>query len=481
MPAFAGMTAHFGVFMEQTASRSQQTRFKKINSTDSATDALKIPPHSEESERAVLGGVMLNNAAWDEVVERVREEDFYNHQHRLIFRAMLQLAGHNSPIDILTVTEALKTIEGFDAGDYGTYLLHLLNETPSIANIVAYADVVRDRSVLRQLIQVSNEVAGSAFSPEGRTCVELLDEAERKIFSIAEQGTKANGPVSINTLAAKAVERIDALHQSGQALTGVSTSFIDLDKRTAGLQPSELIIVAARPSMGKTAICLNIAEHVAISEKKLVLFFSMEMSAESLAMRMYSSLGRVNLGKLRTGQLTDEDWPRIASASTLLADARLFIDDTPALTPNEMRARARRLAKEHGQLGLIVIDYLQLMQIPGLRENRVAEISEISRSLKILAKELKVPVMALSQLNRGLEQRPNKRPVMSDLRDSGAIEQDADLIMFIYRDEVYNPESPDKGKAEIIIAKQRDGETGTTSLTFLGQFTRFENLASNQY
>ncbi|MFU8798175.1 MAG: replicative DNA helicase, partial [Gammaproteobacteria bacterium] len=427
--------------------------------------------------------LMLNNTAWDEVVEIVRDEDFYNHQHRAIFQAMLHLVNKSTPIDILTVTEALKAIGGFNLGDYDNYLLRLLNETPSVANIVAYANIVRERSVLRQLIGVSNDIAGSAFSPAGRTCVELLDEAERKIFSIAEQGTKANGPILVNRLAAKAVERIDALYHSGQTMTGLSSGFTDLDKWTAGLQASELIIVAARPSMGKTAFALNIAEHAAISrkEKKLVLLFSMEMSAESLAMRMYSSLGRIELKRLRTGQLKDEDWPRISQASELLADARLFIDDTPALTPNEMRARARRLAKEHGQIGLIVVDYLQLMQIPGLRENRVAEISEISRSLKILAKELKVPVVALSQLNRSLEQRPNKRPIMSDLRDSGAIEQDADLIMFIYRDEVYNPETADKGKAEIIIAKQRDGETGTMNLTFLGQYTRFDNHISNQY
>jgi replicative DNA helicase len=470
--------------MEQTISRPQQARSKKaatIAAGDMAAEALKIPPHSEEAERSVLGGVMLNNEVWDQVIERVHEKDFYQFKHRLIFRAMSELSARNSPIDILTVTEALKATQEFDSVDGEAYLLHLLNNTPSVANIVAYTDIVRERSILRQLITISGDIAGSAFSPEGRSSLELLDDAERKIFAIAEQGAKDNGPELIKNVLSTVVDRIDTLFHSDQAITGLSTGYHDLDEMTSGLQPADLIIVAGRPSMGKTSFAMNLAEHAAIKDGKPILVFSMEMPSESLAMRMLSSLGRIDQHNLRTGKLVDEDWPRIASTSHMLAETKLFIDDTPALSPSEMRARARRLAKEHGQLGLIVIDYLQLMQVPGQRDNRVAEISEISRSLKTLAKELNVPVVALSQLNRGLEQRQDKRPVMSDLRESGAIEQDADLIIFIYRDEVYNPESPDKGIAEVIIAKHRNGPIGRVRLTFLGKYTRFENFLSNQY
>ncbi len=457
--------------------------------SDSTTAALKIPPHSEEAERSVLGGLMLNHEVWDQVIERVQEKDFYHYKHSLIFRAMGELSRRNSPIDIVTVTEALKAMNQLDAIDGEAYLYQLLNNTPGIANIVAYADIVRERSILRQLIQVSNEVANSAFSPDGRTTAELLDVAERKILTIGDQDLHNVGPVHIKTLTPHTLDKIDTLFHAGGTITGLPTSYDDLDQMTSGLQPSDLIIVAGRPSMGKTSFAMNIAEHIAVkhvtareaTDPKLVLVFSMEMPADSLVMRMLSSLSRVDQHHVRTGKLRKEDWARITSTSHMLSETRLFIDDSPALTPGEVRARARRITKEHGPISLIVIDYLQLMQVPGQKDNRVAEISEISRSLKALAKELKVPVVALSQLNRGLEQRQDKRPVMSDLRESGAIEQDADLILFIYRDEVYNADSPDKGSAEIIIAKQRNGPIGKVRLTFLGSYTRFENFVPNQY
>jgi replicative DNA helicase len=362
------------------------------------------------------------------------------------------------------------------------YMGTLVTNTPSAANINAYAKIVRERSVLRQLIQVSNDIADSAYQPEGRKISELLDDAEKKVFDIADQGSRGNkGFAGMKELLTKAVERIDFLFTQDNPITGVPTGFDDFDDKTSGLQKSDLVIIAGRPSMGKTTFAMNVAENAAIKGQVPVAVFSMEMPGEQLAMRMMSSLGRIDQHKVRTGKLEDDDWPRLTSAVGILSEAPIYIDDTPGLTPTELRARARRMAREHG-LGLIVIDYLQLMQGSGnAKENRTAEISEISRSLKGLAKELNVPVIALSQLNRGLEQRPNKRPVMSDLRESGAIEQDADIIIFIYRDEVYNEESPDKGVAEIIIGKQRNGPIGTTRLAFLGKYTRFENLAHDHY
>lgn len=438
--------------------------------------AAKIPPHSNDAEQSVLGGLMLDNRAWDQVADRLREADFYQHAHRIIFRTMERLVTQTKPLDVLTVSEALREMHELEQVGGEVYLFELSNNTPSAANITAYADIVRERSVLRQLIGAASDIAENAFNAQGRSIVELLDAAERSVFSISDQGARGSGPINIKDFLAQTMDRIDTLFHSNSALTGVPTGYHDFDEKTSGLQGSDLIIIAGRPSMGKTTFAMNIAEHVAIKSRQPVLIFSMEMPGESIVMRLLSSLCRIDQLRIRTGKLADEDWPRISSTVSMLSDAPLFIDDTPGLSPAEMRARARRLAKEHGQLGLIVVDYLQLMQVPGYSENRTAEISEISRSLKSLAKELKVPLIALSQLNRGLEQRADKRPVMSDLRESGAIEQDADLIVFIYRDEVYNENSPDKGTAEIIIAKQRNGPIGKLRLTFMGQYTCFENF-----
>lgn len=437
---------------------------------------VKIPPHSIEAEQSVLGGIMLDNRAWDQVVDRLRESDFYRHEHRLIFRAMVKLMEHIKPVDVLTVAETLREVNELEQAGGEVFLFELANNTPSAANITAYADIVRERSVLRQLIAAAGDITDHAFNTQGRNIVDILDVAERSIFSIAEHGSRGSGPVNIKDFLASTMDRIDTLFHANTLITGVPTGYTEFDNKTSGLQSSDLVIIAGRPSMGKTTLAMNIAEHVAISSRAPVLIFSMEMPGEAIVMRLLSSLCRIDQLRIRTGRLTDEDWPRISSTVSMLSEAPLYIDDTPGLSPAEMRARARRLTKEHGQLGLIVVDYLQLMQVPGFNENRTAEISEISRSLKGLAKELKVPLIALSQLNRGLEQRADKRPVMSDLRESGAIEQDADLIVFIYRDEVYNESSPDKGTAEIIIAKQRNGPIGKVRLTFMGQFTRFENF-----
>ncbi|MBI3776384.1 MAG: replicative DNA helicase [Gammaproteobacteria bacterium] len=448
---------------------------------DSATDALKVAPHSVEAEQSVLGGLMLDNETWDQVSEIVAEDDFYRHDHRMIFRAMAELSRLTKPFDVITLSEWMQDVGILDKAGGLAYLGALAKNTPSAANIKAYAQIVRERAVLRQLAQAGAEISDSVYNKGARNSEELLDDAERLVFNIADQGARGRrGFSALKDLLVKAVDRIDTLFHLDNPITGVPTGYTDFDDRTSGLQASDLIIVAGRPSMGKTSFAMNIVEHAAIKNKTPVAVFSMEMPGEQLAMRMMSSLGRIDQHRVRTGKLSDDDWPRLTSAVSLLAEAPIFIDDSPALTPNEVRARARRLMREHG-LGLIVIDYLQLMQVGGSKENRVTEISEISRSLKSLAKELKVPVIALSQLNRSLEQRPNKRPVMSDLRESGAIEQDADLIVFIYRDEVYNEESPDKGTAEIIISKQRNGPIGTTRLTFLGQYTRFENFTSGDY
>jgi replicative DNA helicase len=445
-------------------------------------EALKVPPHSIQAEQSVLGGLMLDNGAWDQVADRIGQDDFYRRDHRLIFEAIRSLAEHNDPFDVVTLSEWLDGQQKLDAVGGLAYLGTLAKNTPSAANIRAYADIVREYSVLRQLISVGTDIANAAFFPEGRRSKELLDYAEQQVFQIAEQGSRGrSGFASIKDLLTKAVDKIDELFHRDSPITGVATGFSDFDEMTAGLQSSDLVIIAGRPSMGKTTFAMNIAENAAIKDKIPTAVFSMEMPGEQLAMRLMSSLGRIDQHKVRTGKLDDDDWPRLTSAVSILAEAPLFIDDTPALNPTELRARARRLKREH-DLGLIVIDYLQLMQASGGgHDNRATEISEISRGLKALAKELSVPVIALSQLNRSLEQRPNKRPVMSDLRESGAIEQDADVIVFIYRDEVYNDESPDKGTAEIIIGKQRNGPIGTVRLTFLGQYTRFENFAPEFY
>ncbi|GMQ83317.1 MAG: replicative DNA helicase [Gammaproteobacteria bacterium] len=445
-------------------------------------DRQKVPPHSIQAEQSLLGGLLLDNRAWDQIADLVCEADFYRRDHRMIFTASGTLIERGDPCDVLTLSNWLDA-QG-QLNDVGglAYLGTLAKDTPSAANICAYAKIVRENSVLRQLAEIGTEIANSAYFTEGRDSPALLDHAEQLIFRIAEQGnSRGPGFASIKDLLTKAVDRIDALFHQDNPLTGIATGFTDIDDMTAGLQASDLIIVAGRPSMGKTTFAMNIAEHAAIKDGLPVAVFSMEMPGEQLAMRLMSSLGRIDQTKVRTGKLDDDDWPRLTSAVSILSAAPLFIDDTPALSPTELRARARRLKREHN-LGLIIIDYLQLMQVPGNKENRTGEISEISRSLKALAKELNVPVIALSQLNRALEQRPNKRPVMSDLRESGAIEQDADVIMFIYRDEVYDEDSPDKGTAEIIISKQRNGPIGIRRLTFLGKHTRFENFtASDAY
>jgi replicative DNA helicase len=449
---------------------------------DTATEALKVPPHSVEAEQSVLGGLMLDNNSWEKIADLLVDHDFYRRDHQLIFRGIADLFEHDHPVDVITLAEWHdKRGELDQVGDLA-YLGALARNTPSAANILSYASIVRERSILRQLISIGTSISNVAFNPDGLSSEEMLDMAERKVFEIAEKGAKRSGGfIQVKEVLGKVVDRIDTLFEQDSPITGLSTGFNDFDMQTSGLQPADLVIVAGRPSMGKTTFSMNIAENAAIKSKEPVAVFSMEMPADSLAMRMLSSLGQIDQHRLRSGKLNDEDWPRLTSAIALLNEAPLFIDDTPALTVTELRARARRLKREHG-LSLIVIDYIQLMQGSGKGgENRATELSEISRSLKGLAKELDVPLIALSQLNRSLEQRPNKRPVMSDLRESGAIEQDADLIVFIYRDEVYNPDSTDKGKAEIIIGKQRNGPIGTVALTFQGKYTRFENFAFQDY
>ncbi|WP_426393623.1 replicative DNA helicase [Ralstonia sp. R-29] len=447
--------------------------------SDPQLDSLKVPPHSIEAEQSVLGGLLLDNAAWDRIADFINEHDFYRYDHRLIFHNIGKLISQAKPADVITVYEQLQAAGKAEEVGGLAYLNALAQNTPSAANIRRYAEIVRDRGVLRQLVTIADEISAGAFNPQGRDVRQLLDEAESKVFAIAEEGARGQkGFLEIQPLLTQVVERIDELyHRDNQSdITGVPTGFVDLDRMTSGMQGGDLIIVAGRPSMGKTAFSLNIGEHVAVEQGLPVAVFSMEMAGTQLAMRMLGSVGRLDQHRLRTGRLLDEDWPRLTHAIQKMNDAQLFIDETPALNPMELRARSRRLARQCGQLGLIVIDYLQLMSGSGSGENRATEISEISRSLKGLAKELNCPVIALSQLNRSLEQRPNKRPVMSDLRESGAIEQDADVILFIYRDQVYNPDSPDKGTAEIIIGKQRNGPIGTVRLTFLGEYTKFDNF-----
>ncbi|TDK68429.1 replicative DNA helicase [Sapientia aquatica] len=450
--------------------------------SDPQLDSLRVPPHSIEAEQSVLGGLLLDNAAWDRIADFISAEDFYRYDHRLIFQTIVKLVNSSRPADVITVYEALSGLGRADEVGGLAYLNALAQNTPSAANIRRYAEIVRDRGVLRQLITVADEISGNAFNPQGKEVKQMLDEAESKIFAIAEEGARGTqGFQDIQPLLKQVVERIDELYSRDNTsdITGVPTGFADLDRMTSGLQPGDLIIVAGRPSMGKTAFSINIGENVAIDSGLPVAVFSMEMGGAQLAMRMLGSVGRLDQHRLRTGRLVDEDWPRLTHAIQKMNDAQLYIDETPALSSIELRARARRLARQCGKLGLIVIDYLQLMSANSAGENRATEISEISRNLKGLAKELNCPVIALSQLNRSLEQRPNKRPVMSDLRESGAIEQDADVILFIYRDQVYNPDSPDKGTAEIIIGKQRNGPIGSVRLTFMGEYTKFENYTGS--
>ena len=422
----------------------------------------------------------MDNERWDTVAEKVVAKDFYSRPHRLIFEAVKDILEESSPLDLITLSEHLELREQLEEVGGFAYLADLAKNTPSAANINAYADIVAQRALVRSLIGVANEIADSGYDPQGRTSEELVDLAESKVFAIAEGRASENeGPQNVDSILEKTLERIEILYKTPQdGVTGVDTGFNDLNKKTAGLQGSDLIIVAARPSMGKTTFAMNLCENAAMKQDKPVLIFSLEMPAEQLMMRMLASLSRVDQTKIRTGQLDDEDWARISSSMGILMDKKnMYIDDSSGLTPTEVRSRARRIAREHDGISMIMIDYLQLMRVPSLSDNRTLEIAEISRSLKALAKELNVPVVALSQLNRSLEQRADKRPVNSDLRESGSIEQDADLIMFIYRDEVYNPDSSLKGIAEIILGKQRNGPIGSVRLTFQGQHSRFDNYA----
>ncbi|MAY39455.1 MULTISPECIES: replicative DNA helicase [Spongiibacter] len=443
---------------------------------------LKLPPHSLEAEQSVLGGLMIASEVWDSVADMVGEGDFFRPEHRRIFACMTHLVAQEQPIDVVTLAETLARNGELDEVGGTAYLAEIASNTPSVANIRAYAQAVRERAIFRSLIAAANSIADTSFNPEGRSSDEVLDEAERRIMQIAEERPKSGGLEPINPLLKQAVDKIDELFNNDEAITGLSTGFEKLDEMTSGLQKSDLVIVAARPSMGKTTFAMNLVENALLRYEQPILVFSMEMPASQLMMRMLSSVGKIDQTRVRSGKLEEEDWPKLSAAVSKLKDRPLYIDDTPALTPTEVRSRARKVLREHGSIGMIMLDYLQLMQVAGRSgEGRTAEISEISRSLKGIAKEFECPVVALSQLNRALEQRPNKRPVNSDLRESGAIEQDADVIMFIYRDEVYNEETQDKGVAEIIIGKQRNGPIGTARLGFIGKFTRFENLAFNDY
>ncbi|KZS23087.1 replicative DNA helicase [Wohlfahrtiimonas chitiniclastica] len=449
---------------------------------DQQIQQLKIPPHSIEAEQALLGALLYDAEGWQRIDGRISAIDFYRGDHRLIFTTIQALAEDGKPIDILTVADHLAQQNKLEDAGGRTYLAMLAAETTGATNITAYADIIRDRSIVRQLIGAGSKIVDTGFNPDGKTTAEMLEDAEKSVFAIAEQGSKAGeGLVGINTVLQASLQRLDELGKIEDGITGAPTGWTEFDNMTSGLQNGDMIVVAGRPSMGKTTFAMNIVEAVALSTKKPIAVFSMEMPAEQLVMRMFSSLGRIEQTNLRSGRLDAHEMQRLVSATKQLNQTRIFIDDQGGLSPSEMRARARRLKREEKDLGLIMVDYLQLMKVPGLGEQRVAEVSEISRSLKLMARELEVPVIVLSQLNRSLEQRPNKRPIMSDLRESGAIEQDADLICFIYRDEVYNPESPDKGVAEVIIGKQRNGPIGTVKLAFQGKYSRFANLTTIDY
>ncbi|NVK54135.1 MAG: replicative DNA helicase [Alteromonadaceae bacterium] len=447
--------------------------------SDQSVEKLKVPPHSIEAEQAVLGSMLIDPESWDKVSELVTDSEFYNRSHQIVFKAILQLLANSQPVDLITVSELLENNDKLDDAGGFAYLGELARNTPSSANVTAYAKIIRERAITRELIGVANEIAEVGYNPEGRDSADILDMAESKVFEIAERRTgESEGPQSIESVLGKTIDRLEALIKDNREVTGVTTGFADLDKKTSGLQPSDLIIVAARPSMGKTTFAMNLAENAMLAEDKPVLVFSLEMPSEQIMMRMLASLSRVDQTKIRTAQLDDEDWARISNTMAMLKEKdNIYVDDSSGLTPMDVRSRARKLARERGGLSMIMVDYLQLMRVPSLSDNRTLEIAEISRSLKALAKELNIPVVALSQLNRSLEQRADKRPVNSDLRESGSIEQDADLIMFIYRDEVYHENSEDKGIAEIIIGKQRNGPIGTSRLTFQGQFSRFDNYA----
>jgi replicative DNA helicase len=447
----------------------------------SGTELLRTPPHSVEAEQAVIGGLLLDTAAWDQVGDSVSADDFYRPDHKLIFEAIADLVAESKALDVVTVSEQLDRKGRLaDAGGLA-YLSTLVRDTPTAANARAYAHIVRERALLRSLISAGNAIASSVFSDDGLSARDLVNQAEQRVFEIAERGARrTEGAQAVRSMLPALIDKIDEWHSNPDGMRGIATGFVDFDRKTGGLRGGDLVIVAGRPSMGKTTLAINMAENVALDPnvKGSVLIFSMEMPSEQLMTRMLSSIGGVPLHDIRSGRISDQDWVRITSATSQLAEARIFIDESPGLTPTELRARSRRVKREHG-LDLVVVDYLQLMQVTGTKENRATEISEISRGLKALAKELNVPVIALSQLNRSVEQRENKKPVMSDLRESGAIEQDADMILFIYREEVYDKNTPRKGEADIDLAKHRNGETGYFHLTFQGQFTRFQNFAPN--
>ncbi len=486
---------------EHLGTRHTSKQFQTVNSDISSFDPslddpsfgigmddpvaqLRVPPHSIEAESSVLGGLLLDNGAWDRVADLVSDSDFYRYEHRLIFSAIATLVNASKPADVVTVFEHLQALgKSEDVGGLA-YLNTLAQYVPSAANIRRYAEIVRERAILRKLVAASDEIATAAFNTKGRQVAKILDEAEQKIFKIGEEGTRMKqGFQSMDSLVVDLLDRVQEMADNPNDVTGVPTGFIDLDRMTSGLQAGDLVVLAARPSMGKTAFAINIAEHVALNEGLPVAVFSMEMGAAQLAVRIVGSIGRVNQGHLRTGKLTDDEWPRLTEAIERLRTVSLHIDETPGLTPSELRANARRLSRQCGKLGLIVVDYLQLMSgsnSDASNDNRATELGEISRGLKMLAKELQCPVIALSQLNRSVEQRTDKRPMMSDLRESGAIEQDADIIMFIYRDEYYTKDAcKEPGVAEIIIGKQRNGPTGTVKLAFLNMLTRFETLAGH--
>jgi replicative DNA helicase len=457
-----------------------------LSSNDKQIAQLRIPPHSQEAESSVLGGLLLDNNSWDKVADLLVEADFYRYEHRLVFASISVLVNANRPADVITVFEQMQSQGKAEEIGGLAYLNSLAQYVPSSANIRRYAEIVRERSILRKLVSVSDEIATSALNTNGRPVTNILDEAEQKIFSIGEEGSRMRqGFQSMDKLVLQLLDRVEEMSLNPNDITGVPTGFFDLDRMTSGMQAGDLIVLAARPSMGKTALAINIAEHVALKEDLPVAVFSMEMGASQLAIRIVGSIGRIDQGRLRTGKLIDDEWPRLTEAIEKLKTVSLSIDETPGLNTSELRASARRLARSCGKLGLVVVDYLQLMSGSGGGdgENRATELGEISRGLKMLAKELQCPVIALSQLNRGVEQRTDKRPMMSDLRESGAIEQDADVIMFIYRDDYYNKDSKDPGVAEIIIAKQRNGPTGTVKLTFLKPITKFESYsgASSEY
>ena len=474
----------FDVFAEQDfpldveSVQAPEPPVPELHRMDPQIAQMRLPPQSIEAEQAVLGGLLLDNRAMEHINGIVHEHDFYRHDHRLIWHHINELINLDRPADVITVAESLRLVNKEDEAGGLIYLNSLASNTPSAANILRYAEIVRERSMLRQLVSASDEIAATAFNPQGRPARQLLDEAESKIFMISQASGQNQGDFhSMDRVIVQVIENLEALYMRDDHsdVTGIGTGFTDLDSKTAGLHGGQLIIVAGRPAMGKTSFAMNIAEQVALEEKLPVVVFSMEMDAVQLGHRMLGSVGKINQQRMKTGRLHEEDWPRITYATQQLQDAPIYIDESAALTPMDLRARARRLRSREGKLGLIVVDYLQLMSGNGRVDNRTAEISEISRSLKSLARELDCPIIALSQLNRSLEQRTNKRPIMSDLRESGAIEQDADVILFIYRDEVYNPESPDKGTAEIIIGKQRSGPIGTLRLTFAGEYTKFMN------